>query len=147
MQFISISNRWRHGVELAVRLSSSLSPNSAVNLLMMVLKWDEVQLGLNKKSLAPVLYYRLADVLIRVEDGKPDPNQRRLLQRIALSGRDAATNEQRYPDALRVAALLALADEPSALDEKFRARIATLTAQDATEDGVRAAAGEVLRRL
>ena len=140
------SNRWRNGVELAIHLSSSLSPQSSVDLLLTVLKWDKVRLQLNKKSLAPVLYHRLADVLMRVDGWNPDASQRWLLQRISLSGRDATTNEQRYPDALRVAALLTLADEPSALDEKFRTKIAALTAQDSTEDDVRAAAGEVLRR-
>ena len=113
---------------------------------MTVLKWDEVRLQLNKESLAPVLYHRLADVLMRVEDWKPDAKQQKLLQRIALSGRSATTNEQRYPDALRVAALLSLADEPAAVDEKFRARIATLTATDSTDEVVRSAMQEVLRR-
>jgi hypothetical protein len=141
-----MSNRWRNGVELAIHLSQSLPARSTVELLMTVLKWDEVRLQLNKKSLAPVLYHRLADVLMRVEDWKPDAKQQELLQRIALSGRNSTTNEQRYPDALRVAALVTLADEPAALDEKFRARIASLSGQDSTEASVKAAMGEVLRR-
>ena len=145
--FSQTSNRWRNGVELAIRLSSSLPPNSVVGLSMTVLRWDEVRLPLNKKSLAPVLYHRLAYVLMHVEGWKPSPAQRKLLQRIALSGRSASTNEQRYPDELRVAALLVLGDEPAALDEKFRAQIAALTTQDVTEESVKAAMQEVLRRL
>lgn len=114
---------------------------------MMILTWEEIRLHLNKKSLAPVLYHRLADVLMRVEDWKPDAKQQKLLQRIAVSGRNATTDEQRFPDALRVAALVTLADEPAALDEKFRARIASLSGEDSTEASVRAAMGEVLRRF
>ncbi len=115
-----------------------MEPDHSLEPLLYVARMDQFRVPLKKDSLAPVLYHRLAEVLLRASGFVFSEKDRKFLESVTLS-------PTRYPEPLRVAALLTLGDRPEALSEKFRTRLATLIAKDAS-DALAAAAHDVLSR-
>jgi hypothetical protein len=135
---IKPSVRWINGIQLLMELSRRVDPDEVIESLMYVSRLDALRVPLKKDSLAPVLYHRLAEVLLRASAFVPDEKQRKFLENVTLS-------PARYPEPLRIAALLTLGDHPEALSETFRTKLAALIAKDAS-DALTAAAQEVLNR-
>ncbi len=133
---IRASAQWKNGIEYLSQTIAYSSYETVLPVLLFVIEKNNNIFFVSGKKLSSTLYPSLTRALMFAKDWTPTLQEKKFLQKIVLS-------KKRYPEELRVAALLALADQKETLENSFARRIKTL----ASEPGRRAvsvAAGELL---
>jgi hypothetical protein len=132
------SARWKNGIEYLQKVSLIASYSTILPILLFVIEKNNQPFFTSGKTLSLKLYPCLTNALMFAEDWTPTLRERRFLQKIALS-------KKHYPEELRVAALLTLADQNEALESSFTQKVQAL-AGDTNQSAVTVAAGELLVR-
>ncbi|MGC4042773.1 MAG: hypothetical protein QM758_03100 [Armatimonas sp.] len=135
---ITPSVRWIRGVHILIDLSRYVAAEESVPSLLGIARQESLYFLLERPAFAPRLYERLALLLSRLTEFTPDSKEHHLLQQMVL-------NPKRYPDSLRIAALLTLGDHPKRLNQRFRKKLEALIIEEPNE-AFRAAAQDVLSR-
>ncbi len=133
---IRASARWKNGIEYLSQTIVHSSYETVLPVLLFVIEKNNSPFFASGKKLSFGLYPALTRALMFADDWAPTPQETRFLQKIVLS-------KKLYPEELRIAALLALADQREALEDSFAKKITRL-ASEPGRGAVSVAAEELL---